>query len=280
VARYSRLAGTHAKAAHDDLVAISPRTTQVQLDKKWSYVGKKEARCDRSDPADDHKGDYWDHVSLDAESRLVLSVVPGARTIENTEALVLDSRRRTGGRLLNLITSDDYPAYETAILHAHGEEITPPRTSKPGRPKRSHRVPPQGLTYVVVEKTRVKGRVVRVGSRVVFGTLAAVALTLGMSQVSRAIDTAFIERENGTDRPRNARKARQIYRFSKDRRFHEAVTYFTMYSYNFCWAMRTLRIEDDQGRRHRRSPAMASGLTDHLWPLAEWLARPAVVQRL
>ena len=249
------------------------------MDEKWSFVGKKEAHCDRSDPADDHKGDYWDHVALDAESRLVLSVVPGARTIENTEALVQDAHRRTEGRLLNLITSDDYPAYETAILHAYGETVTPPRTGKPGRPKKSHQVAPEGLTYAVVEKVRKKGRIVRVGSRLVFGTAAAVALALGMSKVSRAINTAFLERENGTDRHRNARKVRQTYRFGKDHRFHEAVTYFSMFSYNFCWAVRTLTIQDEEGQRQRRSPAMAAGLTDHLWSMSEWLARPAIVQQ-
>ncbi len=106
----------------------------MQFDEKWAFVAKKEANCDRTDPADDHKGDYWDHVALDAEHRLVISVVPGARTIENTEALVADARRRTGGRPLNLMTSDDYPAYETAILHAYGETITPTTTGGPGRP--------------------------------------------------------------------------------------------------------------------------------------------------
>lgn len=246
------------------------------MDEKWAFVAKKEANCDRSDPEDDHKGDYWDHVALDPEHRLVVSVVPGARTIENTEALVQDAHRRTGGRLLNLITTDDYPAYETAILHAYGKTITPPRTGRPGRPRVSHQVAPGGLTYAVVEKTREKGRVVRVGSRVVFGTLAAVALALGLSKVSRAINTAFIERENGTDRHRCARKARQTYRFSKDWRFHEAATYLSMYSYNFCWPVRTLALKDEAGQRHLRSPAMAAGLTDHVWSMSEWLSYPTV----
>ena len=65
----------------------------------------------------------------------------------------------------------------------------------------------------MVTKRREKGRVVKVGTRVVFGTVAAVLLALGMSKVSRAINTAFVERENGTDRNRNARKARKTYRF-------------------------------------------------------------------
>ena len=58
-----------------------PRTREVQLDEKWAFVGKKQCHCDASDPEDDHKGDYWDHVSLDLAQRLMLAVVPGARSI-------------------------------------------------------------------------------------------------------------------------------------------------------------------------------------------------------
>lgn len=239
-------------------------------------MAKKEAHCDRSDPADDHKGDYWDHVAFDPEHRLVVSVVPGARTVENTEALVADFHRRTEGRLMNLMTSDGYPAYETAILGAYGETITPPRTGRPGRPRAPYQAPPPGLTYATVAKRREKGRVVEVGTRVVFGTIAAVLAALSLSRVSRAINTAFVERENATDRHRNARKARKTYRFSKDWRFHEAVTYLTLYVYNFCWQVRTLTTTDDQGRRVKRTPAMAAGLTDHTWSIREWITLPAV----
>lgn len=204
--------------------------------------------------------------------------MPGKRTAENTAALVAEFRRRTGGRLMGLMTSDDYPAYETAILHAYGETITPPRTGKPGRPRAPHQVPPPGLTYATVTKRRAKGRVVEVGTRIVFGTIAAVQAALRMSKASRAINTTFVEREHATDRHRNARKARKTYRFSKSWRYHAAVTYLTLYAYNFCWPVRTLTIVDAEGRRVRRSPAMAAGLTDHVWSMAEWLSRP-VVQR-
>jgi hypothetical protein len=203
-------------------------------------------------------------------------VVPGARTVENTEALVKDFRRRTAGRIMNLMTSDDYPAYETAILGAYGMTVSPPRTGKPGRPKAPYQAPPPGLTYATVTKKRRKGRVVEVGTRVVFGTVAAVLLALGLSRVSRAINTAFVERENATDRHRNARKARRTYRFSKDWRFHEAVTYLTLYVYNFCWQVRTLTTTDGLGRRVRRTPAMTAGLTDHTWSMREWMSLPSV----
>ena len=128
----------------------------------------------------------------------------------------------------------------------------------------------------MVEKTREKGRVVSIATRVVFGTVAAVIAALGMSRVSRAINTSFVERQNGTDRHRNAREARKTYRFSKDWRHHEAVTYLTMYVDNFCWPVRTLRIEDEEGRWQKRSPAMAAGLADHVWSIPEWLAFSSV----
>jgi hypothetical protein len=150
---------------------------------------------------------------------LILCVVPGERTAENVVAIVGDVRRRTGGRLMDLITTDGYPAYEGAILDAYGETITPPRTGKRGRPRAPYKAPPAGLTYAVVEKTREEGRVVSIATRVVFGTMAAVVAALGLSRVSRAINTAFVERRNGTDRHRDARKARKTYRFSTDWRF-------------------------------------------------------------
>jgi IS1 family transposase len=255
-----------------------PLTTEVQFDEKWSFVSKKEANCDRTDPADDHKGDYWDHVAYDPEHRLVVAVVPGGRDVEGTEALVGEFHRRTGGRVMRLMTSDAYPAYETAILDAYGEEVTPPRTGRPGRPKGPYKAPPEGLAYATVEKVRKKGRVVEILTRVVFGTMAAVAAALAGSRVSRSINTSFLERQHLTDRHHNARKSRKTYRFSKDWRYHEASTYFTLYSYNFCWPVRTLREPAGEGRWRRQTPAMAAGLADHVWTMAEWISFPTVLR--
>ena len=52
----------------------------MQFDEKWSFVGKKEKHCDPDDEADWSRGDQWDHVALDPDSRLVLEVVVGPRT--------------------------------------------------------------------------------------------------------------------------------------------------------------------------------------------------------
>ena len=111
---------------------------------------------------------------------------------------------------------------------------------------------------------------------VVLGTWPAVAAALKRSGASRTINTSFVERHHLTDRHHNARKSRKTYRFSKDWRMHEAMTYFTMYSYNFCWPVRTLRERDPEGAWRKRTPAMSAGLTDHVWPLVEWLTFPAV----
>src|SRR5207302_7437968 len=122
---------------------------------------------------------------------------------------------------------------------------------------------------------REKNRVVQVEQRVIFGSKAAVLAALALSLVSAAVNTVFVERHNGTDRNRNARKVRKTYCFSKDWGVHEAVTYFTMYSYNFCWPVRTLRQRVGRKRYRQRTPAMAAGLTDHVWSLREWLTYPS-----
>jgi IS1 family transposase len=254
-----------------------PETREVQFDEKWSFVAKKQKNCDPTDPADDHKGDWWDHVAYDAENRLVLAVVPGARSIENAEEVVQEAHGRSGGREDVLLTSDEYPAYETAIEHVYGvpEEPSPPGT--PGRPPVvPERQVPAELRYATVHKEREKGRVVAIRTAVVLGTWQAVAGALERSGASRTINTSFVERHHLTDRHHNARKSRKTYRFSKDWRMHEAMTYLTMYSYNFCWAVRTLRERAGEGAYRKRTPAMAAGLTDHVWSLQEWLTRPAI----
>jgi hypothetical protein len=167
-------------------------------------------------------------VAIDAESRLVLAVVPGARDGENVEAIVGAVKRRTEGRVMDLMTSDNSPAYETAILNAYGREVTAAPTGRPSRRMAPGKVPPPGLNYATVEKKREKGRVVEILTRVVFGTMAAVLEALARSRVSRSINTSFLERQNGTDRHHNARKVRKAYTFSKDWRVHEAMTYFTI----------------------------------------------------
>jgi IS1 family transposase len=253
-----------------------PKTREVQFDEKWSFVGKKEKHCD---PDDDDRGDCWDHVAYDPEHRLVVSAAVGRQSGEHTRLLVEDFHRRTRGRLMDLMTSDENPAYAEAIREVYGEEYQPRRRGRRGRRPQKRKRVPRGLRYATVHKTRENNRVVRVERRVIYGAVTAVVAALAASAVSDAVNTVFVERHHGTDRNRNARKARKSYCFSKDWGAHEAVSYFTLYSYNFCWPVRTLRVGSRRKGYRQRTPALAAGLTDHVWPMAEWLSFPAVQRR-
>jgi hypothetical protein len=240
-------------------------------------VGKKQVNCDPTDPDDDHKGDYWDHVGFDPEHKLVLAVVPGARAEENARAIVAEVARRTGCDPPPLLTSDEYPAYATAIEEIFGEPVPASPRRGPGRPRVvPERRLPDDVIYATVHKHREDNRVVAVEARQVFGAPEDLEDVLGSSAVSHRVNTSFVERQNGTDRGRNARKVRRTYRFSKDWQVHEAMTYLTLSSYNFCWCVRTLRVKDEHGRWQQRSPALVAKLTDHVWTWSEWFHRPAV----
>jgi len=214
-------------------------------------------------------------VALDAESRLVVSALVGKHSAGHVDLLVEDFHRRTEGRLMNLMTSDENPAYAEAIKESYGEEYQPRRRAKRGRKPAKRKRVPKGLKYATVHKEREGNRVVRVEQRVVYGTLAAVLAALAVSLVSTAVNTVFVERSNGSDRHRNSRKVRKTYRFSKDWEVHEAVSYFTLYSANFCCPVRTLRERDREGKWQQRTPAMAAGLADHVWSIGEWLSYPS-----
>jgi len=249
-----------------------PETREVQFDEKWDFVQKKQQNCDENNPADARRGDNWDHAALDAEHKLVLEVVNGKRTKKNTELLVRNTAKRLKNKPPRLITSDEHHPYKKAILKAFGKKLLPERTGERGRPKGPRYYPTPDLVYAMVHKTRTKGRMTKIECRTVFGTEEQVKAALEASPCSRKVNTSFIERQNGTDRNRCSRKVRKSYCFSKDWDVHRAATCLSMYSYNFCWVVRTLCCPD--GLPGPCTPAMSAGLTDHVWTLHEWLAHP------
>jgi hypothetical protein len=172
------------------------------------------------------RGDEWDHTAVDPESRLLLVLAPGKRDGETCEQSIRQVQDRTGGRTDLLITSDEHAPYETSIHKVYGVEQPQPRRPGPGRPPKPVKVVPADLCYATVRKKREKGRVVEVVRTVVFGTLCLLGALLSRSTASTAINTSFVERNNGTDRRQNARKRRKTYAFSKDRAMHRAASFF------------------------------------------------------
>ena len=210
---------------------------------------------------------------MDARTKLAVSLVIGPRTQANAEALWSDFAQRTDQGLPDLITTDEYQVYAGAILSTYGIPKAFPRTGQRGRPRKSRLVPPKALVYAMVHKLRRQGRVVKVTIRRVFGTARQVAGVLARSGVSRHVNTSFVERFNATIRQHNSRKARKVYTFSKACEPHRAMSWFGISYYNFCRPHLGLRLQEE-GRWRVRAPAMAAGLSDHVWTLHEFMRYP------
>jgi hypothetical protein len=226
-------------------------------------------------------GSWWDHVLVDAESRLIVTLVIGRRTLDTARQAFADFYRRTDGDLTPLITSDEYAPYLTVIIETYGVrkeemELTEEQKVEFGWEAMPPVSIPGEIGYATVHKEREKGRVVRVEERVVLGTEEQVSEALEQGTTSATINTSYVERYHGTQRHFNARKARKVYTFSKELVFHVAMTWLCVAFYNFGWAPRALRerVQEEPPRYHYRTPAMAAGLTDHAWSMEDILTYP------
>jgi IS1 family transposase len=230
---------------------------------------KKEKRCANHER--EKAGDQWDHTAVAADSKLVVSLVVGKRTYQHTLAVVQDAKDRLRHGYLPAIFTDAFAGYESALLEVFGR-----RYPAKGRGRREVIRWRQGLAYGQVKKCYKGGRVDRVAVRAVHGKarLAHVLSLLGYTQ----INTRVVERHNGTSRLRNQRKVRKTLAFSKAPRYHCWMRGLSVGLYNFCRPHSSLQITQDSQVTHC-SPAMAAGLTDHLWSTREWLLTPVFERR-
>jgi hypothetical protein len=242
---------------------------------------KKDKHCDPADPDDAKQGSYWDHVIIDPETKLIISMVVGRRNADTVVQVFTDFYDRTDGALPKLITTDGYGVYETVILDTYGvwrEELglTPEEEAEFDRTGMPEFYFPVEITYATVLKAKEGGRVVEVTSQVVLGSEEQAEETLKESERSQTINTSFVERWFGTQRQFSGRKKRKAYTFSKELSFHEACTWLVVVWYNFGWCVRTLRqkVQEDPPRYHYRTPAMAARLADHAWTMHALLAYP------
>jgi hypothetical protein len=203
-------------------------------------------------------------------------MIIGKRNGENLAAVVGDFAERTGHHPPRMITTDDCRAYAEVLMNQYGETVVPEKTGRPGRPRKPYRQWPRGSTYATVKKTYQQGKVAEIRRERVFGTEEDLNAALKESPASSGINTAFMERQNGTDRTYNARKVRKTYEFSKDLVVHIAVSFFVMFCYNFHHLHRGLKLPLDQGGFCPRTPAMAKGLADRPWTMRQILTTPVV----
>lgn len=194
------------------------------------------------------------------------------RTPEALEAQVADFADRTNGRVPRLIQTDDCAAYEPVLLAQYGQSVEVLRKDgQPDRRCRPVKVWPEQSVYGTVQKTFKKGEVLQTRRKLALGTPSQLAAALGLSAASETINTSFVERQNGTDRAHNSRKARKTLSFSKELVLHLAVSWWVMFCYNFHFLNAGLSeaVGYDFRRRRcileHRTPAMALGLSDCAW---------------
>lgn len=268
VSRLIRVTGLISHKIHDQRVRnLTPKA--LQFDEKWSYTCKKQRHLtSKDDPT--RVGDHWDINSLDPQTKLLVSLVPGPRTTEALQQVVEDTACRLAPDAPQpAIFTDGETAYPELILRTFGHYYPAPCQARTGRPKAPILRVPQDLVYAQVIKTRQNGRVVKVDIRPIFGKgkLKAVVNALGWKQAN----TSAIERFNLTDRLRNGRKARKTLAFSKRTDLHDCMSWITAVRYNFLHPHRSLRRRTPDGQWVHRTPAMAAGLADHLYSTLELL---------
>lgn len=161
------------------------------------------------------------------------------------------------------LTSDGWGGHRQALLAVYGQI---PAYQGRGRPPTKKR-PQAGWQYMQMVKQREKGRVIGVEPRVIYGAPHLVPHLLGEHM-------AYIERTHLTSRHMTGRLVRKTLGFSKRRAMLEAACIWEDIVYNFARHVKTLRVEVNDGLRRwlKRSPAMAAGLTDHIWTLEELLS--------
>jgi hypothetical protein len=143
--------------------------------------------------------------------------------------------------------------------------------------------PPPDLCYAVVVEERRHGRMVRVTTRIVYGTTEQVAAALRVSPVSHTINTYGVERNNLTVRQHARRIGRKVNAFSKDPDYLEYQLTLAFAYYHCVVLHRSLRQRLPHPlptKGHNGSPktwkpvtpAMAASLTDHVWTMDELLS--------
>ena len=248
---------------------------ECQLDEMWSFVYKKQGHLDAFEQLRDDLGDIWLHVAFEARLKLIVAIVPAKRRLDSMRTLIRAVRLKSDNHM-PLFTSDEYAGNLDALLWEYGRLARLDRQGLAGRPSQStYLVPSAGLRFAVVQKTREKGRIKSVQPKVVFGTKRDIQRTLSESPCSRSINISFVERSHLHQRLNNRRVTRKTLGFSKKLSMHEAQIWLSRGYYHFVRPHSSLKIESNGGGPSiSRTPAMAAGVTEHVWNMRELLTFP------
>lgn len=233
---------------------------------------KKKENCTEKEKQEG-LGDCWDIDVIDVRSRAVIVRRHGLRSEENINAALAEARERLRpDHVPGLITTDGYSPYVEGVLGAFGREKPVAKKAARGRPSYPEIELPAKLVYAQVDKKRSKtGCLESVESRLIFGTEEQLAERLQTSSDSDHVNTAFIERFNGSDRHFNPRKARKVCTFSKTPFHHNVMSWMVLVVGIFCWPVRSLAVRrrEENGDGSPRTPAMELNCAEHVMNVGE-----------
>jgi IS1 family transposase len=250
-------AGAHCQKVHEDQIMAGKLDLQhVQADeirgKGWKMIP-------------------WIGLAMMVSTRLWLGgVVSLRRDRKLADALLTMVKTCCQPLVAVLVLTDGWAAYPGSIRRAFREKVK----GVAGRGRSRLLAWPEILIGTVIKKT-AKKRVVEVIRRLTQGEAFAAIALLAASSGGKQLNTAFIERLNATFRERLASLTRRCRHAARKLSRLQAGMWLVGCTYNFCWPHHELsrRAAKAQDRRGEilLTPAMASGLTDHVWSVRELL---------
>jgi len=226
-----------ACSEYQDKAFQNLKCKRIQCDEIWSFVGSKEKNTSAEKKAEGW-GDVWTWVALDADTKLVPTWFVGTRDASAAYHFIHDLKARLANRVQ--LTTDGHKAYLSAVEDAFGAEV-------------------DYAQLIKIYGNAPEGAEVRYSPAQCMG--ARKGLVTGAPEFKH-VSTSYVERQNLTMRMSMKRFARLSNGFSKKVENHEHNLALHYMNYNFCRIHQTLRC----------TPAMAAGVTDHVWSLAELIA--------
>jgi transposase-like protein/IS1 family transposase len=254
---------------------------QVQLDELYAVLSAvRDGAMSEAEAIERlSRSPHWVWTALDPESKLLLSVQVGERTLAMAQAVLHQIAQLVAPGCVPLFVSDGNPNYLPAMVAHFGHWVQPPRQQARGPAPKPRWMPLAELLYAQVVKTMRRRRLVEVQHRVVFGTQLAIEQVL--APCGWQINTSFIERLNLSLRQRVAAMGRRSATPCKSEDgLRQQLALFQVY-HNFVLPHASLRQAlaepiPTNGNGSAKvwrpcTPAMAAGLTDHVWSLQEVL---------
>jgi hypothetical protein len=254
---------------------------QLQLDEVYAVLRDLKAGDLSEDEAIRRleRASSWVWTAMDPRSKLLVVVDVGCRTLAMAQRVVHQVTRVLAPGCVPLFLTDGLKDYGTALLTHFGQWMHPERRQATGPRPQPRWMPLPALLYAQVVKSSRRRRLGRVSHRVVFGTVEAVQQVL--AQWGWTINTAFVERLNLDIRQCVSAVGRRVNTLCQgETGLRDQLVLFQVY-HNFVLPHASLRQAltepiPTNGTGSAKvwrpcTPAMAAGLTDHVWSLKEVL---------